>query len=129
MNRLAIVALSLLALTPSAEARGRSGGGGGGCCVLVHGYVRGNGTYVQPYLRSPPGAKAYSGYAAPSIPLTGERTSAPSSRSSSESADGGGTPPVVQVEEIRPEPNLNCVGHKMYGTGYGVCVDGGELED
>jgi len=47
------------AVVYSAPPTGSSGGCVSDCTVYVHGYYRKNGTYVQPYYRSPPGTRSH----------------------------------------------------------------------
>lgn len=131
-----VLTMALLALTQvPAEARSRSGGGSG-CCVMVRGYVRSNGSYVQPYLRSPPGH----GWAAGSTPrsgFTGTGVLSPTGTPTSFAAGRNGALSVTAPEfeepvEIAYKPvfkaNDHCTGHKLYGekTGAAVCIIGGQ---
>lgn len=53
----------VIAAAPAAPASSSSGSSSGGCVsnctVSVRGYTRSNGTYVQPYVRSPPGTRSH----------------------------------------------------------------------
>ena len=105
---------------------------------MVRGYFRSSGTYVHPYLRSPPTHS----WAAASIPRYGfTGTPGPSpihtptaSTAASNDQLGATASEVERPMEVTYKPVFqasdHCKGHKLYGekTGAAVCIIGGQDE-
>ena len=105
---------------------------------MVRGYVRNNGTYVRPYLRSPPSHKWTTG-SFPRLAFTGTGGMAATGSPTSFPGGQNGPFPVTapgfeEPVEVAYKPvfkaNDRCKGHKLYGekTEAGVCIIGGQDE-